>query len=250
KIEWFLGRDWWIWKIHSTRVEIHIVPSSYFPLSTAPSHKGKFIAGFSGHQPVICLSGRLHYYEGYSMWEVTFPIRLLGVLGIKTLVVSNASGGTNADFDSGDIVFIRDHINLFPSNPLRGQNQAEWGPRFPDMSQAYSRKALSIAKAACETLQLPFKTGVYTGFPGPNLETPAEYKYINRIGGDMVGMSTVPEVIVARHMDIEVMGISLVTNACFPPERVVETSVEDVLRMAHKKSKIFIKLVSHIIDQF
>ena len=231
-------------------IEIPYKEIPHFPISTAPSHKGKLIVGYLGDLIVICLSGRLHYYEGYSMWEVTFPIRMLGELGIQHLIISNASGGTNAEFNAGDLVFIRDHINLFPANPLRGQNHTAWGDRFPDMSRAYSENGLAVGRLACDQLGLPFMTGVYTGFPGPNLETPAEYSYINTIGGDMVGMSTVPEVIVARHMNIEVIGISLVTNACYPPERVIETSVEDVLKMAHEKSEIFISLVSHLIHGF
>lgn len=220
----------------------------HFPLATAPSHKGTLIAGVLHGKGVICLSGRLHYYEGYSMRQITFPIRLLGMLGIKHLIISNASGGTNEIFEAGDLVFIKDHINLFPDNPLRGQNHAAWGDRFPDMSEAYSLAGLAKGSAVCQELQIPFKTGVYVGFPGPNLETKAEYQYIHRIGGDMVGMSTVPEVIVARHMHIEVIGISLITNECYPPSHVKETSLEDVIEMARSKQEIFVKLVEKMIE--
>jgi purine-nucleoside phosphorylase len=229
-------------------IEIPYADIPNYPLSTAPSHKGKLIAGQLHGKGVICLSGRLHYYEGYSMKELTFPIRLMGMLGIKELIISNASGGTNEDFNAGDFVFIRDHINLFPDNPLRGANYDPWGDRFPDMSQAYSVNGLRKAQQVCNKLGIPFKTGVYVGFPGPNLETRSEYQFLHRIGGDLVGMSTVPEVIVARHMSIDVVGISLVTNECYPPSHVKETTLEDVVAMARSKNDIFIRLVAGIIE--
>ncbi len=229
------------------KIEIAYKDIPHFPLSTAPSHQGKLVIGNLKGKAVICLCGRFHYYEGYDMWTVTFPIRVLGELGIKHLLLTNASGGTNETFDAGDLVFIKDHINLFPDSPLRGQNHTQWGPRFPDMSKAYAGEYLAIGKRACHKLDIQFKTGVYVGFPGPSLETPAEYEFIYKAGGDMVGMSTVPEVLVARHMNIGVAGISIVTNACYPPSRVKETTVEEVIEMAHRKSNVFKKLVSEII---
>ncbi len=229
-------------------VEIPYSKIPHFPKSTAPSHRGNIIIGKLGDNRILCFSGRLHWYEGYTMQEVTFPIRVAGVLGVKKLIVTNASGGLTAEIEGGDFVFIRDHINLFPDNPLRGPNYDIWGDRFPDMSQVYSLTALNIARDVCNKLNIPFKQGVYCGFPGPNLETPSEYQFLHRIGGDMVGMSTVPEVIVARHMKIGVCGISLVTNACYPPERIQETTVEDVLSMANSKQPIFQNLLSQMIQ--
>jgi len=231
-------------------IEISYADIPDYPRSTAPSHAGKLIIGKLGVIHVICFSGRLHWYEGYSMKSVTFPIRLVGALGIPKLIVTNASGGINETFNQGDFVFIKDHINLFPDNPLRGENHEPWGSRFPDMSRAYDEDGLNTARHVCDRLDLEYKTGVYCGFPGPNLETPAEYSYLHHIGGDMVGMSTVPEVLVARHMGIAVMGISLVTNACYPPERIVETTVEDVIAMAASRQPVFMELVEEIIARW
>lgn len=229
------------------KIEVNYQDIEHFPLSTAPSHAGKFICGYIDNVCVLCLSGRLHWYEGYSMWNVTFPIRVLGSLGIKKIIISNAAGGISEHFEQGDFVFIRDHINLFPDNPLRGQNHDAWGPRFPDMSQAYSSEGLALASQVCGRLNIKFQQGVYCGFPGPSLETPSEYAYLNKIGGDLVGMSTVPEVLVARHMDIQVIGISLVTNVCYPPERIEETTVEHVIAMAQRKQPEFISLVKDLV---
>ena len=181
------------------------------------------------------------------MSEVTFAIRLLGMLKINKILLTNASGGTREDLYGGDIVFITDHINLFPENPLRGPNIDSWGERFPDMSEVYSKRGIEIGASVCADIDIPFKTGVYVGLQGPNLETPAEYQFAHRIGGDMVGMSTIPEVIVARHMNIEVTAISLVTNACYPPERVIKTTLEDVVHLAKSKEPVFTKLISQMV---
>lgn len=203
-----------------------------FPISTVQSHKGELIFGNLDGIPIVAMAGRFHYYEGYSMKEVTFPVRVLKMLGIERLIISNVSGSTNENIQAGDIVFIKDHINLQPENPLRGVNDERLGPRFPDMLKTYDRelnaKALSIAKAA----NIKAHEGVYVGLQGPNLETPAEYVYLNRIGGDVVGMSTVPEVIVARHSNLPVFVLSVVSNQSYPPEVIKETTVEEVIELA------------------
>ena len=182
-----------------------------FPVSTAVGHKGNFIAGYLGGKPVIAMQGRFHYYEGYTMELVTLPIRVMKVLGIEYLFVSNAAGGVNFDFKVGDLMVITDHINHLP-NPLIGPNMAEFGPRFPDMTRPYDLNLIRMAKAKAEELGISLHEGVYFAGTGPSYETPAEYKYFRMIGADVVGMSTIPEVIVARHSDIPVFGMSVVTN--------------------------------------
>ena len=182
-----------------------------FPVSTAVGHKGNFIAGELGGKYVVAMQGRFHYYEGYPMEIVTLPIRVMKVLGIQYLFVSNAAGGVNFDFKVGDLMVIRDHINHLP-NPLVGPNMPEFGPRFPDMTRPYDLGLISLAEAKAAHLQIPLKKGVYFAGTGPSYETPAEYKYFRLIGADAVGMSTIPEVIVARHSDIPVFGMSVITN--------------------------------------
>lgn len=204
-----------------------------FPISTLEFHSGKLIFGTLGGIKVVAMQGRLHYYEGYSMQQITFPVRVLKYLGIKTLYVSNASGSLNPDFKKGDLMVITDHINLQPQNPLIGRNDNELGPRFPDMSQPYQRnlndKALTIAKANNITCH----KGVYVAVTGPNLETKAEYNYLRIIGGDAVGMSTVPEVIVANHMGLPVFAISVLTDEGFT-EVLEPVSLEEIIRVAEE----------------
>ncbi|MDP9078309.1 MAG: purine-nucleoside phosphorylase [Bacteroidota bacterium] len=203
-----------------------------FPISTLEFHSGKLIFGKLNGVNVVAMQGRLHYYEGYNMQQITFPVRVLKMLGIKTLFVSNASGSLNPDIKKGDLVVINDHINLQPQNPLTGRNDEDLGPRFPDMSEPYNReltaKALNIAKANNITCH----KGVYVGVTGPNLETKAEYRYLRIIGGDIVGMSTVPEVIVARHAGLTVFAISVVTDEGFSDE-LKPVSLEEILAVAH-----------------
>ena len=182
-----------------------------FPVSTAVGHKGNFIAGYLGGKPVIAMQGRFHYYEGYTMELVTLPIRVMKVLGIEYLFVSNAAGGVNFDFKVGDLMVITDHINHLP-NPLIGPNMAEFGTRFPDMTRPYDLKLRAKAFELAEQLGITLKQGVYFAGTGPSYETPAEYKYFRLIGSDAVGMSTIPEVIVARHSEIPVFGMSVITN--------------------------------------
>ncbi|WP_339701312.1 purine-nucleoside phosphorylase [Algoriphagus aquimarinus] len=192
--------------------EIDYADIPNFPLSTVESHSGKLIFGELSGKKVMAMKGRFHYYEGYSMQEVTFPVRVMKKLGIKTLLVSNASGGLNPDQEVGDVMLIRDHIDLFPASPLRGKHYEEFGSRFPDMSDAYSSELHAIARGFAKANNFRVHSGIYAGVQGPNLETPAEYKYLRGIGADAVGMSTVPEVIVARQMGIEVFGISAITD--------------------------------------
>ena len=204
-----------------------------FPISTLEFHSGKLIFGTLAGKKVVAMQGRLHYYEGYSMQQITFPVRVLKYLGIKSLFVSNASGSLNPKFKKGDLMIIADHINLQPQNPLVGRNNNELGPRFPDMSQPYQRtlidKALTIAKAN----NIICHKGVYVAVTGPNLETKAEYKYLQIIGGDAVGMSTVPEVIVANHMGLPVFAISVLTDEGFN-DGLAPVVIEDIIKSAEE----------------
>ncbi|GIV59083.1 MAG: purine nucleoside phosphorylase [Rhodothermaceae bacterium] len=203
----------------------------HFPLSTVESHHGKLLAGRLGGVPVLALQGRFHLYEGYSPRQVTFPVRVLGVLGIETLLISNAAGGMNPHFRRGDLMLVTDHINLQGANPLEGPNIAEWGPRFPDMSEPYDPELRRLAEARALELGIKLQQGVYVAVTGPNLETRAEYRFLRSIGADAVGMSTVPEVIVARHMNLRVMAVSVITDECFP-DALEPVSLEAVLAAA------------------
>lgn len=201
----------------------------YFCASTVASHRGKLILGMLHGIPVVVMSGRLHYYEGYSMQELTFPVRVMSALGIKQLVISNASGSVNADIDAGDIILLRDHINMQPENPLRGFNDDRLGPRFPDMLGSYNRALNAWAIEQAKQYDLAAHEGVYLALAGPNLETPAEYKMAHIIGADCIGMSTVPEVLVARHEGLPVFVISVVSNKCYPIAKIQPTTVDDVI---------------------
>ena len=222
----------------------------HFPVSTVEGHQGSLVFGEWAGRRIVAMAGRLHYYEGYSLAQVTFPVRVLHALGIRRLIVSNASGSVNAAIEAGDIVFIRDHINLMPDNPLRGPNDERLGPRFPDMLHAYDRKVNARALEIARTLDIRATEGVYLGLQGPNLETPAEYLFAHRIGADLVGMSTVPEVIVARHTGLPVFAVSVATNKCFPIEEIQETTHADVLeagKIAESRvSQILRKLIQEI----
>ncbi len=205
----------------------------HFPASTVAGHAGQFVLGHLEDQPVAVMQGRVHYYEGYSMAEVTFPVRVMQVLGIDQLIVTNAAGGLDSDFRVGDIMLITDHINLIGMaglNPLRGPNVDELGPRFPDMSEPYDDRLCSLVRRVAAEEQLPLREGVYICLAGPNYETPADLRFLRRIGAQAVGMSTVPEVTVARHGGTRVLGLSGITNV-LPEEGkpVVETSHEEVL---------------------
>lgn len=218
----------------------------HFPKSTVQSHRGELISGTLQGVPVLAMAGRFHFYEGYSMKEVTFPIRVMKLLGIELLIVSNAAGGASRRVTTGDLAVIRDHINLFPENPLRGRNLDELGPRFPDLVDAYDPALIALAHQLAETRGLTLKEAVYAGVPGPNLETRAEFHYFNSIGADVVGMSTVPEVLVARHMGLRVVGFSVVTNEGWREDRQ-PASVEEVIAMAGKVAPRLEQLVEDLL---
>jgi len=202
-----------------------------FPISTLEFHSGKLIFGTLAGKKVVAMQGRLHYYEGYSMQQITFPVRVMKMLGVKTLFVSNASGALNPDFRKGDLMVIEDHINLQPQNPLVGNNENALGPRFPDMSEPYNKDLIKKALKIAADNDIACHKGVYVSVTGPNLETRAEYRYLRIIGGDAVGMSTVPEVIVANHMNLPVFAISVLTDEGFP-ETLKPVSVEEILAVA------------------
>ncbi|ACU02868.1 MULTISPECIES: purine-nucleoside phosphorylase [Pedobacter] len=218
-----------------------------FPISTLEFHSGKLIFGTLKGKKVIAMQGRLHYYEGYSMQQITFPIRAMKALGIHCLFVSNAAGSLNPNFKKGDLMIINDHINLQPESPLRGHNDADMGPRFPDMSQPYSRELIDSAMAIAEKEGINCHQGVYVSVTGPNLETKAEYKYLRIIGGDAVGMSTVPEVIVAKHSGIPVFAISVLTDEGFT-EVLVPVSLEEILETAREAEPKMTKILSQLIS--
>lgn len=214
----------------------HTVPYEeipHFPVSTVEGHSGRLIFGTLGGRQVMAMQGRFHYYEGYDMKEVTFPVRVMKAMGINDLVVSNASGGVNPGFEIGDLMILNDHINLFPTNPLIGTNYPELGPRFPDMSDVYDKGLIAKAKAIAARHGIKVQEGVYAGLSGPCLETPAEYHYIRAIGGDTVGMSTVPEVIVGRHGGMRCFAISIITDLGVPG-RIVKVTHQDVIDVASK----------------
>jgi purine-nucleoside phosphorylase len=219
-----------------------------FPISTLEFHSGKLIFGTLKGKKVVAMQGRLHYYEGYSMQQITFPVRVMKALGIHYLFVSNAAGSLNPDFKKGDLMVISDHINLQPESPLRGINDADMGPRFPDMSQPYHKDLISRALKIAEKEQISCHQGVYVSVTGPNLETRAEYKYLRIIGGDAVGMSTVPEVIVANHMSIPVFAISVLTDEGFP-EVPVPVSLEEILATARAAEPKMTKILSQLISE-
>jgi purine-nucleoside phosphorylase len=214
-----------------------------FPVSTVQGHKGALVFGTIGDKKVVAMQGRFHYYEGYSMQEVTFPVRVLKYIGVTKLIVSNASGGVNPNYEVGSIVILKDHINMMPEHPLRGANDERFGPRFVNMSEPFSLKMIAKAKELAQNLNIKVQDGIYLGLQGPTFETLAEYKMVKIVGADCVGMSTVPEVIVARHMDLECFGLSVITD--MGNEENIETiSHEEVLEAAKKaepKVRILIK---------
>ena len=219
-----------------------------FPVSTVEGHSGNLIIGSLGGKRVIAMQGRFHYYEGYDMKQVTFPVRVFKALGVETLFVSNAAGGMNKEFQVGSIMTITDHINLFPEHPLRGKNYNELGPRFPAMTEAYSHRLIKLADDIAAEKDIPLMHGVYVGTPGPTFETPAEYEYFRIIGGDAVGMSTVPEVIVANHAGMEVYGISVITD--LGGKDITEVpSHEEVQLAAQKAEPKMVELIKGIIEK-
>lgn len=203
-----------------------------FPISTVKDHSGELVFGMLSGKNVVAMKGRFHFYEGWSMEEVVFPVRVMKFLGIHTLLVSNAAGGMGKNYQVGDLMIIKDHINLQPVHPLRGKNDERLGPRFPDMLNAYNPKMIAKAQKVADENSIVCHQGVYVGVQGPTFETPSEYRAFHILGGDAVGMSTVPEVIVARHMGIEVFGISVITDVGYPPEAMEDVSHDLVLAAA------------------
>ena len=227
-------------------IPYHEIPN--FPVSTVESHSGKLIFGELGGKKVVAMQGRFHYYEGYDMQQVTFPVRIMKLLGIQRLFVSNASGGLNPDFEVGEIMILNDHINLFPANPLIGKNLDELGPRFPDMSEPYDPDMISLAQRIAAENNIKVSVGTYVGLTGPTLETPAEYKYLRVIGADAVGMSTVPEIIVARHMDIPCFAISIITDLGVPG-KIHKVSLQDVIEVANREEPKMTLILSELISR-
>jgi len=220
----------------------------HFPVSTVESHSGKLIYGKLEDKHVIAMHGRFHFYEGYNLQEVTFPVRVMKMLGIKFLLLSNAAGAMNLEFKKGTLMMITDHINLLPSNPLIGVNDNNFGPRFPDMSKAYSPKINKIIETAANKLNIKLNKGVYVVVAGPNLETPAEYRFLHRIGADVVGMSTVPEVIVANHMSLPCAAVSVLTDEC-DPDNLQEVELSEILEVAAKAEVQLIKLFKAVLKE-
>lgn len=218
-----------------------------FPISTVEGHSGKLIFGKLGNKDIMAMQGRFHFYEGYSMKEVTFPVRVMRELGIKTLFVSNAAGGMNPAFEIGDLMIITDHINFFPEHPLRGKN-IEYGPRFPDMSEAYNRTLIQKANQIAAAKGIKVQHGVYIGTQGPTYETPSEYKMFRILGADAVGMSTVPEVIVANHCGIQVFGISVITDLGVEG-KIVEVTHEEVQKAADEAQPYMTTIMRELINQ-
>ncbi len=219
-----------------------------FPVSTVESHSGKLIFGELGGKKVVAMQGRFHYYEGYTLQQVTFPVRVMKLLGIERLFVSNASGGVNPEFEVGEIMIQDDHINLFPGNPLIGKNLDELGPRFPDMSDPYDPEMIELAKRIAAENNIKVSVGTYAGLTGPTLETPAEYRYVRNIGADAVGMSTVPEVIVARHMEIPCFAISIITDLGVPG-KIQKVSVQDVIEVASRQEPKMTLIMRELISR-
>jgi len=218
----------------------------YFPEATVEFHKGQLISGFIGENKVVIMQGRFHYYEGYNMQQITFPIRVMKQLGVEQLWLSNAAGGMNSEYRKGDLVVIDDHINLLPENPLRGLNAPEFGNRFVDMSEPYSLSMNSLLFNKAQNLKIKLKKGVYASVTGPNLETRAEYRYIRGIGADMVGMSTVPEVIVANHVGIKCAAISVITDEC-DPDNLKPVSIAEIIQVAGEADLVLSKLLAEVI---
>ena len=229
------------------KYEISYTDIPNFPVSTVEGHSGKLIFGKLGDKDIMAMQGRFHYYEGYPMTEVTFPVRVMRELGIKTLFVSNAAGGMNPDFEIGDLMIITDHINFFPEHPLRGKN-IPYGPRFPDMSEAYSKELIEKADKIAAQKGIKVQHGIYIGTQGPTYETPAEYKMFRILGADAVGMSTVPEVIVANHCGIQVFGISVITDLGVEG-KIVEVTHEEVQKAADAAQPLMTTIMRELINK-
>jgi purine-nucleoside phosphorylase len=223
------------------------VPNMAF--STVQSHKGAFVFGQLAGREVVVMAGRLHYYEGWNMQQITFPVRIMKALGVETVVISNASGGLNPHYRAGDIVVVRDHINMLPEHPLRGPNDQRLGVRFPDFTEVYNRELRRKALAAARDHGIRAFEGVYSALQGPNLETPAEYEMLHRLGSDCTGMSSVPEAIVANHAQMQVLMLSIVANMSYPISVIKETTVEDVIKVANTAELKMRLIIKQVISQ-
>ncbi|HET55789.1 MAG TPA: purine-nucleoside phosphorylase [Ignavibacteria bacterium] len=228
--------------------EIDYADLPHFPLSTVESHHGRLIFGTIGNKKIVAMQGRFHYYEGYTMKQITYPVRVMKFLGVKTLLVSNACGGMNPLYKKGDVMLMVDHINLLGDNPLIGPNEDDLGPRFPDMSEPYDLKLIDLAEKVALENKIKVQKGVYVAVPGPNLETKAEYRFLRGIGADVVGMSTIPENIIANHMGIRVLGFSIITDECFP-DSLVPAKVEDIIATATQAEPKMTIIMKEVIKQ-
>jgi purine-nucleoside phosphorylase len=220
----------------------------HFPISTVESHQGKLIFGTLSDKNIVAMQGRFHMYEGYNLKQVTFPVRVMKFLGVENILVSNAAGALNPLFQKGDVMIMSDHINLLGDNPLTGPNDDELGPRFPDMSEAYSKDLIALAEQAALDLKIRVQKGVYVALPGPNLETKAEYRFLRTIGADAVGMSTVPEDIVAVHMGMNVLGLSILTDECFP-DSLKPASLKEILKVAAKSEPLMTAILKEVVKR-
>lgn len=220
----------------------------HFPVSTVETHAGKLIFGKIGGQDIVAMQGRFHYYEGYSMQQITYPVRVMKMLGVDTLLISNAAGGMNPMFRKGDLMIMIDHINLLGDNPLIGPNDDEFGPRFPDMSEPYSKRLIELAETIALAEKIRVQKGVYVAVAGPNLETRAEYRFLRAIGADVVGMSTVPENIVAKHMGMEVFGVSVITDECFP-DALQPVDIADIIKTANEAQPKLTLLMKRLVEK-
>lgn len=220
----------------------------HFPVSTAPSHKGQLLCGTLGGKAVLVMEGRFHFYEGYTLKQITFPVRVMRAMGCEALIVSNACGGMNPQWDKGDIMLIDDHINLMGDNPLIGKNDDRLGIRFPDMCEPYDKKLLELAQRVALEERIPVKKGVFVAVPGPNLETRAEYRFLRNIGADCVGMSTVPEVIVGVHAGLRNLGISVITDMCLA-DALEPAKLEDIIAVANVAEKKLRVLVRRVVSE-
>ncbi len=219
-----------------------------FPLSTVETHAGRLLLGSLGGEQVVAMQGRFHCYEGYSMQQITFPVRVMRGLGARSLVVSNACGGMNPLWSAGDLVLLADHINLLGDNPLIGSNDESLGPRFPDMSAPYDSELRELARDVARDMKLILREGVYVAVPGPNLETPAEYRFLRTIGADVVGMSTVPEVIVAVHGGMKTLGISIITDECLP-DALVPADIDKIIATAQRAEPYLTRLIAGVLQR-
>lgn len=221
----------------------------HFPESTVESHTGQLVCGRLKGVPVMAMEGRFHYYEGYSLQQVTFPVRVMKAMGVELLVITNAAGGMNHQYDLADVVILEDHINLISDNPLRGRNDERLGPRFPDMAEPYDRKLIDVAKKTALELGIPTHTGVLVAVSGPNLETRAEYRMLRSLGADVVSMSTVPEVIVAAHAGLRVVGFSIVTDLCLP-DALEPVDIKRILAVASEGGERLSRLIPRIVERW